>query len=301
MDFLARLSKVSNATAALVIFFAWYVSASLTVVLLEGRFAEVLRLSCMVLLAVLVFMTVMFIVSRILKRTDVVDAAWGPAFLVAALTAFVSNPYGIGFGLNVQTLVTALVAIWAGRLCLTIFMRLRRQPEDRRYVELRKRWKGNQFLNTYLRIFLVQALLATLISSAVIHINLSLPQTVTTYGLIGLAVWLIGFSFETIGDLQLKRFLADPANKGKLMTHGLWKYTRHPNYFGEATMWWGIFIMALSVPNGWLGLITPVVITYLLLFVSGVPMTEKAFEGRPGWEAYRKKTSKFFPLPPNAE
>lgn len=298
MDYLRKLGRVSNSTALLIIFLAWYVSASLTVVVMQGRFDETLRLSLMTFVCVLAFMTIMFFFSRRLGRTDVVDAAWGPAFVVAAVSAFLLNPYDLTFGLNVQSFITALVVIWAGRLSFTITKRLLKKPEDVRYVNLRKQWKGSEPVNTYVRIFLIQAVLATVISIALIHVNLSLPASLGTFAYIGGVIWLIGFYFEAVGDLQLKRFLADPKNKGKLMTSGLWKYTRHPNYFGEATMWWGIFVIALSTPYGWLGIITPVVITYLLLFVSGVPMTEKAFEGKPGWNAYKKRTSKFFPLPP---
>lgn len=287
--------------AALIVFLAWYVSASLTVLVMQGRIEEVTRSSLQVFACVLAFMTVMFLVSRKLGRTDVVDAAWGPAFVVAAVSAFLLNPYDVVIGVNVQTLVMVLVLIWAGRLCYTITRRLMKKPEDVRYVNLRKDWSGNEFANTFVRIFLVQAILASVISIALVHINLSLPTIVSTYTYIGLAIWVIGFYFETVGDLQLKRFLANPKNKGKLMTSGLWKYTRHPNYFGEATMWWGIFVIALSTPYGWLSIVTPVIITYLLLFVSGVPMTEKAFEGKPGWGAYKRRTSKFLPLPPNKE
>lgn len=298
MEFLSKLPKVRNSTAGLIVFFAWYVSASLTVAIMQHRLEASLRLSSIVLLCVVIFMTGMFVVSRFLKRTDVVDAAWGPAFVVAAASAFMLSDYGVTIGVNVQTLVTVLVIIWAARLSFTITKRLLNKPEDERYVNLRKTWPGNAALNTYVRIFVVQALLATLISSAVIHINSSLPTSIGVYACVGTAVWLIGFLFEAIGDYQLKRHLAEPKNKGKLMTSGLWKYTRHPNYFGEATMWWGIFIIALQTPYGWLGIMTPVVITYLLLFVSGVPMTEKAFEGRKGWKTYKSRTSKFLPLPP---
>ena len=301
MEFLSKLSKVSNQTAGLIVFFAWYVSASITVLVMQNKLEQTVVLSAKVLACVFVFMVFMFIISRFARRTDVVDAAWGPAFAVAAVSAFVLNTFELNVGLNVQTLVTALVVMWAARLSFTITRRLLKKPEDLRYVNLRKEWKGNEFANTFGRIFAVQALLATLISSAVIHINLSLPTELNTYAYVGAAIWLIGFFFESIGDLQLKRHLANPKNKGRLMMSGLWKYTRHPNYFGEASMWWGIFVIALGTPYGWLGIVTPVVITYLLLFVSGVPMTEKAFEGRPGWKAYKDRTSKFFPLPPNQE
>ncbi len=299
MESLSKFKTVSNTTAAVIVFSVAYVAAAVTVLVMQDRLGEGIAESAYILLCVLGFMSVMFVASRLIKRTDIVDAAWGPAFVVAAGTAFVFNRFELELGYNVQTLVTALVTIWAARLSYTITRRLLRKPEDQRYVELRKEWKRNMALNAYARIFVVQAVLATIISAAVIHINLSLPAELNAFAYIGLGIWLIGFFFEAVGDWQLKRHLADQKNKGKLMTRGLWAYTRHPNYFGEATMWWGIFIIALGVPYGWLGILTPVVITYLLLFVSGVPMTEKAFEGRAGWSTYKKRTSKFFPLPPN--
>lgn len=298
MGSLRKLSAVSNNTAGLIIFVAWYVSAVLTTVIVAGTYERLAGLFLLTFLSVLGFMTVVFAVAWKIKRTDIVDMAWGPAFIVAAVTSLLLNEYQVSLGLNVQTLVTALVTVWGLRLAYVIFKRLRAHPEDKRYVELRSKWKGSLAFNTYVRIFVVQALLATVISTAVIHTNVSLASSISWLAYAGLAIWLIGFVFETVGDFQLKRFLGDPLNKGKLMTQGLWKYTRHPNYFGEATMWWGIFVIGLSVPYGWLGIITPVVITYLLLFVSGVPMTEKSFEGRPGWKAYKASVSKFFPLPP---
>lgn len=298
-EFLSKFPKVSDSTAGIILFSVWYVSAAATVLVLQGNVMSALMASAVTTSCVMVFMTAMFAVSRLVKRTDIVDAVWGPAFVVAAVSAFILNPFELTIGLNAQTLVTLLVLLWAARLSFTITLRLMNKPEDQRYVNLRKQWKGSELVNTLLRVFAAQAVLATIISSAVIHINLSKPTTLGAFACVGAFVWLVGFLFESIGDWQLKRFLANPKNKGKLMTKGLWKYTRHPNYFGEATMWWGIFIIALQTPYGWLGIVTPIVITYLLLFVSGVPMTEKAFEGRPGWKAFQKRTSRFLPLPPN--
>lgn len=292
--------KLRNSTAALIIFLAWYATASISVVGLRGQLVETVQLCGLVFGTVLAFMTVAFLVSKLFRRTDVVDAAWGPAFVVAALASFTLNPFQVGFGWNVQTMVTLLICVWAARLGFVITLRLLTRPEDVRYVELRKNWKGSEALNSYGRIFLVQAVLATLVSSAVIHINLSPSEPIGPWALLGGAVWLAGFLFETVGDFQLRRHIADPTNKGKLMTRGLWRYTRHPNYFGEATMWWGVFLMALTTPYGWLALVTPVIITYLLLFVSGVPTTERVLEGRAGWAEYKRRTSIFFPLPPKA-
>lgn len=244
--------------------------------------------------AVLAYMSLTFAISQVVKRLDVVDIAWGGAFVVAAVTSLALAPEpGI-----LQFVTTALVVIWALRLSVHLGRRVVRSDEDPRYVEMRKKWKNGVVLNAYLRIFITQGALAMIVAASVIAVNLSDEHLLDGWAYAGVAVWLAGFLFEAIGDRQLKNFLANPKNKGKLMTTGLWRYTRHPNYFGEATQWWGIFVIALGVPLGWVSAIAPLTITILLLFVSGVPLTEKRFEGRPGWTEYKKRTSKFIPLPP---
>ena len=115
---------------------------------------------------------------------------------------------------------------------------------------------------------------------------------------LGVAVWLTGFGFEAFGDLQLLRFIRNPANKGKLMASGLWRYTRHPNYFGEVTLWWGIWLIVLATPGGWQTIMGPLTITILILKVSGIPMLEKPYEERADFQEYKRRTSAFFPLPP---
>lgn len=240
---------------------------------------------------VLVYISTVFIIAWTLRRLDIVDIAWGGGFIVAALTSFFMGQQG-----PLQLLVTWLVIIWGIRLAYSIFRRtLAAKGEDPRYTELRKTWKGNAAVNAYLRIFVTQGLLATIVSGGVIIVNLSQLVDISLIALIGVVIWLIGFLFESIGDAQLKSHLADPNNKGTLMTSGLWKYTRHPNYFGESVQWWAIFVIALGVPFGCMAVISPLVITYLLLFVSGVPPTEKRFNGRPGWDEYKKRTSMFVP------
>jgi len=298
MDFLSKFGSVSNQTAALIVFLAAYISAWMTVFVMEGGFAVAVGFTGTIFLAVLVFMSLMYVLSRALRRTDVVDVAWGPAFVLAAVTAWLVSPASYVVGWNSQTLVTLLVVVWAARLSVTIGLRFASKPEDRRYVELRRRWKGSVALNTYLRIFVVQALLATLIATAMNLIHFSDEAPIGGFAVAGLLIWLTGFFFEAVGDWQLRQHLARPESKGKLMTSGLWRYTRHPNYFGEAAMWWGVFVIGFEVDYGWLGIITPVLITYLLIFVSGVPMTERAFQARPGWKAYKRRTSMFLPLPP---
>ncbi len=137
-----------------------------------------------------------------------------------------------------------------------------------------------------------------LISLPVIFINTYSLEGFEWLALIGVLIWGLGFYFESVGDAQLAKFIKDPANKGKLMQSGLWRYTRHPNYFGEVTQWWGIFMVALLVPSGWLSIIGPITITYLILKVSGIPMLEKKMEQNPEFAEYKKRTSAFIPLPP---
>ena len=304
-DSLANISnsnlKISNHAAFMVIFASGYLAAAATVLLARDLVDNVLPRIGLVLISVVVYMTIVFVISQIIKRTDVVDVAWSGGFVVAAISSFALNPFGLSIGFNAQSLVVLLVAIWAIRLSYHIVRRLVRSPEDARYVQLRKKWRGNEVLNTFFKIFMTQAFLATIVSAAVIAINLSRPLPIGYFTTVGAAIWLFGFCFEAIGDWQLKRHLADKKNKGKLMTSGLWRYTRHPNYFGEATMWWGIFVIGLGVQHGWLGILTPVVITYLLLFVSGVAMSEKSFAGRPGWKSYTQRTSMFIPWLPKTD
>lgn len=248
-----------------------------------------------ILAAVFVYVTIVFVIALIKKRFDIVDIAWGGAFIVVALSSLALNPNRGGL----QLYVTSLVIIWGVRLAYSIWRRLlRTSAEDPRYTELRSKWRGNVALNAYQRIFLTQGILAIIIASAVIVVNLSDIKTIGWLALVGGVVWLIGFVFEAIGDAQLKQHLSDPRKKGQLMTSGLWQYTRHPNYFGEATQWWGIWIIALSVPLGWVAIVSPLLITYLLLYVSGVPLVEKRFNGRPGWDGYKKRTNRFIPWIP---
>lgn len=247
-----------------------------------------------VFISVLVYITVVFAIAWTRRRLDIVDIAWGGGFIVAALISLMMGPRG-----PLQYLVTGLVIIWGVRLGSYIFKRVRASKgEDPRYAEMRKKWKGNAALNAYFRIFVLQGILATVVSLGVIIINLSDQTKILPVVGLGVVIWMVGFMFESIGDRQLHDHLADPKNKGKLMTSGLWKYTRHPNYFGEAMQWWGIAAICLSVPMGIVGVASPLVITFLLLFVSGVPLTEKRFEGRPGWAEYKRRTSVFIPLPP---
>jgi steroid 5-alpha reductase family enzyme len=160
---------------------------------------------------------------------------------------------------------------------------------------MRKKWGSRAVVNSFFFIFMLQGVLMLVVSFSATVLFSSPPRPIGALDILGALVFLAGLLFETVGDAQLAAHVRDPQNKGKLMTNGLWSITRHPNYFGEATLWWGIWLIALSSPAGWAAIISPVAITCLLLFVSGVPLLEKKYAGRPDWEAYKRRTSKFFP------
>jgi steroid 5-alpha reductase family enzyme len=223
-------------------------------------------------LALWIFFTIIFIAAQYLNNNSIVDSFWGPAFLLVAIATFLTSDV---IGLRAIVLLT-MVAVWALRLFLYITVRNWNKPEDYRYINMRKRWGTSLVrLKAYAHVFVLQGVLAFIVSLPIIVTNTSAEQKLAPFHFVGIGLWIVGFLFETIGDAQLKRFKADPSNKGKLMMEGLWQYTRHPNYFGEAAMWWGIFIVAL---DGWGSLymiISPIIMTLLLLFVSGVPLLER--------------------------
>ena len=245
-------------------------------------------------LLLFVYMNGWFIFSLIKKRNDVADLAWGLGFIFLAWFAFFISGF---FGWK-ALVVNLLITIWGSRLALHIYRRNQGKPEDYRYAKWREEWGKNFLIRSYFQVYILQGALLYLIALSFIFINLSPVASPGLSDLLGVAVWLLGFYFESTADRQLSEFIKDPANKGKLMTSGLWKYSRHPNYFGEVTQWWGIFIIALSLPLGYLTVVSPLTITLLILFVSGIPLLEKKYSGNPEFEEYKKKTSVFIPLPP---
>lgn len=244
--------------------------------------------------AILLYMTGWFIAAQVRGRNDIADVAWGLGFiLVAAVSlagAGVYPPRGL--------LVSALVLVWGIRLALHIHARNRGKGEDPRYRQWREEWGRWFVLRSFVQIFLLQGALLVVVAVPIIVTNAVPSSPLNLLDMLGIAVWLTGFGFEALGDWQLLSFIRNPANKGQLMTAGLWQYTRHPNYFGEVTLWWGIWLIALSAPGGWLTVVGPLTINFLILKVSGIPMLEKPYQGRADFEAYKRRTSAFFPLPP---
>ena len=244
-------------------------------------------------LSILVYMTLCFIVSVILKRNDVADIAWGLGFVITSLVVLVIR--------HNATLTTIsafiLVLIWGSRLSLHIGLRNIKKPEDFRYKTWRDTWGKWFYLRSFFQIYILQGFLMLLILLPVLAILSDKSSKNLAILVIGVLVWLFGFCFESIGDRQLVSFLKDKNRTATIMQKGLWKYTRHPNYFGEITQWWGLGLIAISVYYGWIGLLGPITITFLITKVSGIPLLEKNYANNPEYIKYKLKTSVLIPLP----
>ena len=248
-------------------------------------------------IAISVYMTIIFVIALIKKDNSVVDIAWGLGFIMVAILTFFLHK---GFFFR-QVLVVVLVMIWGIRLATHIAVRNRGKGEDFRYAQWRRDW-GKWFpLRSFFQIFILQGLLLLIIAYPIILINHSSEAGISFFDIMGIILWLVGFFFEATGDYQLSKFKQRKENRGKIMTHGLWQYTRHPNYFGETVLWWGIFFIALSVQKGWTAIISPLLITFLLLRVSGVVMLEKKYAKNKEFEEYARRTSAFIPWFPKKE
>lgn len=239
------------------------------------------------------YMSFFFLVALIRKDNSLADIAWGGGFVILTMLSFF---LASGEAEARQVMVSFLVSIWGIRLVTHVFFRNRGKGEDPRYAQWRKDWGKYFVLRSYFQVFMLQGVLLLIISFAPVYINIHPFIGLTWLDGTGLLVWAMGFFFEAVGDYQLLVFTKNPENKGKVMQQGLWQYTRHPNYFGEASMWWGIFLMALSIPGGWIAIISPVTITFLLVKVSGIPMLEKRLQkNQKDYAGYMKKTSPFIP------
>ena len=244
-------------------------------------------------LVILVFMSVLWMVSLLLKNSSIVDIFWGPGFVLAAWTAFALTPGGFA---PRKWLVAVLVTIWGLRLALHILTRNWGKPEDFRYQKWRDETGPAWWWRSFFRVFLVQGVLMWIISTPLLAAQAGArPASLTFLDFIALPVWAVGLIFEALGDWQLARFKADPSNKGKVMDSGVWKFTRHPNYFGDSAQWWGFYLVAAAAGGFWT-IFSPVLMTFFLLRVSGVALLEKTLkETRPGYKEYMQTTSAFIP------
>ena len=244
------------------------------------------------LIVILIYMSVFFLFAQIKKNNAIVDIAWGPGFILVVLFNLLLTD-----NITVRQLViAALVTIWGLRLAMHIYIRARGKPEDYRYKAMRERWGDRACIRAFTNVFMLQGVLLLTISYPLIMINHFSSEGWSLLDSIGAFVWIIGFLWEVISDYQLQRFIKfHKKGPGDIITSGLWRYSRHPNYFGEALLWWGIFLIVLSIPNGWAAIFSPMIITFLLLKVSGVPLLEKRYADNEAFQEYAKYTNKFFP------
>ncbi len=244
-------------------------------------------------LVIFVYFTIFFIVAQLIHNNSIVDIGWGSGFVVSAwVTALIK-----GVNSPIIWWVLGLLSFWGLRLSYYILIRNMGKEEDFRYQNMRKRW-GTSFptVKAFLNVFLMQGVLMYIVSLPIIAFIDTPKNNVNLITILTIILWLIGAYFEVVGDAQLKRFKADPAHKGKLMMEGLWRFTRHPNYFGEALMWWSLTILIISVnPMLVWTLVSPLLMNLLLVYVSGVPLLEKKYADRADFQAYAKRTNKFIP------
>lgn len=249
-------------------------------------------------LAIVVVMMTAWVVSVRVRDASIVDPVWPLGFVVVG---WVAGLVGRGDGVRVAVLV-ALVTVWGLRLSWHLFTRWRHQGEDARYAAMRER-HGERFPIVSLgTVFGVQGLLMWIVSLP-LQMGAGIDGRASGWvflAISGGALWMLGFVFESVGDAQLTRFKADPRSKGQVMDRGLWRYTRHPNYFGDACVWWGLFLVAAGAGGwAWVAVVGPLVMTVLLRRVSGVTLLEKGMEKRrPGYADYVRRTSPFVPRPP---
>ena len=236
-----------------------------------------------------VYMTLIYLIA--IKKDDlsIIDIAYGPGFVVAGIAQMI-------FSKHVQLhfiILFSLICLWALRLALQIGIRKIGKGEDYRYTKMRRDFGKNWKTISYVKIFLFQGLLILIIELPLFISSLKYQKEIGILAFLGILLWIWGFFWETLGDIQKYRF-KKAGKKGFIQT-GLWKYTRHPNYYGEITMWWAIFLITLEIPFGWIAVISPILITTLLIAFSGIPLLEKKYNMDPEFQKYKNKTSALLP------
>jgi steroid 5-alpha reductase family enzyme len=249
-----------------------------------------------VLAAVAVLMLLTWAISIVIRDVSIVDLVWGLGFVISGWVAYLSCDNAAG---SAGKLLLACVTIWGLRLSGYLTRRNLGHGEDQRYAAMRRKRPDTFWIRSLLSVFAVQAVVMLIVG---LPVTLGVRRdsgTIGAFALAGAALWLVGVFFEAVGDAQLAAFKADPASQGQVMDRGLWRYTRHPNYFGDFAMWWGLWLIAVDCEAPLWSIAGPLLMSYFLLRVSGVAMLERTITSRrPGYEDYIRRTSAFFPRPP---
>ncbi|QIB65281.1 DUF1295 domain-containing protein [Kineobactrum salinum] len=248
------------------------------------------------LLLIVGCMLLLWLLSIALGDVSFIDSFWAFGMVLVAAVSFVLADGSA----SRQGILLLLAAAWGLRLGIHLLLRWRREGPDARYLKMLSRAPGNPHLYSLVKVFLLQAPILWLVSLPVQlgQIDPS-PAQLGLLAALGIALALLGLFFETVGDWQLARFKANPSNQGKVMDRGLWRYTRHPNYFGDACVWWGLFLIAAETASGRWSIVSPLFLTFLLVQWSGAALLERRLKrSRPGYEEYIARTSSFIPWPP---
>ncbi|WP_160645866.1 DUF1295 domain-containing protein [Chengkuizengella marina] len=245
-------------------------------------------------LVIFVYMVMLFLIALKIKDNSIIDINWGLGFVIISWSSMIiTNNISI-----TAIIVNSLITLWGIRLATHLWIRSIGTGEDFRYVNMRKAWGKNVVFISFFRIFMFQGAIMLLLSYPIMRANLSGIDSINFFMIAGIVVWFIGFIFQVVGDYQLSQFKKNRINKEQVLNTGLWRYTRHPNYFGEATMWWGIFLIIVTLDYGWIGLFSALFINFLLLRVSGVPFLDRRYKNNVEYQKYKQETSRFIPLPP---
>lgn len=251
-------------------------------------------------LTVFIFFNIIFLISVLKRDFGIIDIAWGMSFLIIFITGLIQYQT---FQFSIIQIIGVLVTLWALRLSGYLFYRLlKKGKEDFRYAAWRKEWGEKANRTAYLRVFMLQAVLSILIASPIylVHLESLELYQLSFYDGVGVLISLFGLIFESIADWQKNKFKKEQTNKSKLCTIGLWKFSRHPNYFGEAVFWWGIGIICFNPLAFYFAFFGPLLLNFFLLKVSGVTMLEDSYKGREGFEEYKSKTNAFIPWFPRS-
>ena len=241
-------------------------------------------------IGLLLYVTIWYVISLGLKRSDIADVAWGLGFCSISIYSFFRYDSHL-----VANLVYLLVSIWGVRLTLYIFLRNKGKKEDFRYNNWRKEWGKNFIWRSYLQVFILQGIFLYIIALPILFITQEPNSGLSFWSILGSIVWIIGFAFQSIADAQMAKFRKNKPKGETIIQTGLWKYSRHPNYFGEVLMWWGIFVIIIPFSGSLYYIVSPLMITLLIRYVSGVPMLEEKYKDNKAFQEYKKKVPPLFP------